>query len=80
MRDVAVIGVGLSKWGELWDRSIRDLFAEAALNALDDAGVEKIEALFVGCMTGGLFTGQEHIGALVADYLGQPAIPATRTE
>jgi len=80
MRDVAVIGVGLSAWGELWDRSIRDLFAEAGLAALDDAGVEKIEALFVGCMTGGLFTGQEHIGALVADYLGQSHIPATRTE
>ena len=80
MRDVAVIGVGLSAWGELWDRSIRDLFVEAAVNAIGDAGVDKIEALFVGCMSGGMFTEQEHIGALVADYLGYGPIPAIRTE
>ncbi len=80
MRDVAVIGVGLSAWGELWDRSLRDLFVEAALNAVEDAGVDSVEAIFVGCMTGGLFAQQEHIGALVADYLGVAPIPATRTE
>jgi acetyl-CoA C-acetyltransferase len=80
MRDVAVIGVGLSKWGELWDRGIRDLFTEAGTNAIDNAGVDKIEAIFVGCMTGGMFTQQEHIGAMVADYLGVAPIPATRTE
>jgi acetyl-CoA C-acetyltransferase len=74
--------VGLSEWGELWGRSIRDLFVEAAVNAVDDAGVEpgRIEAIIVGCMTGGLFTGQEHIGALVADYFGVAPISATRTE
>jgi acetyl-CoA C-acetyltransferase len=75
-----VIGVGLSAWGELWDRSLRDLYVEAALNALDDAGTDKIEALFLGSMSGGLFAGQEHLGALVADYLGVAPIPATRTE
>ncbi|MHC4548928.1 MAG: thiolase domain-containing protein [Planctomycetota bacterium] len=80
MRDVAVIGVGLSAWGELWDRSLRDLFVEAALAAVDDAGVDKVEALYVGCMSGGLFAAQEHLGALMADYLGVAPIPATRTE
>ena len=39
MRDVAVIGVGMNKWGELWDKSLRDTFVEAALKAIDDAGV-----------------------------------------
>ena len=38
MREVAVIGVGLSRWGELWRRSLRDLFTEAALEAIKDAG------------------------------------------
>ena len=80
MRDVAVIGVGLSQWGELWDRGIRDLFTEAGTNAIDNAGVDKVEAIFVGCMSGGMFTQQEHIGAMVADYLGLAPIPATRTE
>jgi acetyl-CoA C-acetyltransferase len=81
MRDVAIIGVGMNeRWGELWDMSIRDVFVEAALNALDNAGVDHIDSMYVGCMSGGLFTGQEHIGALMADYLGQTPVPATRVE
>jgi acetyl-CoA C-acetyltransferase len=80
MRDVAVIGVGMIKWGELWDKSLRDLYVEAALKAIDDAGVDKIDALYAGCMSSGLFVGQEHIGALVADYLGMAPIPGTRVE
>jgi acetyl-CoA C-acetyltransferase len=31
-------------------------------------------------MSGGLFVGQEHIGALMADYLGMPGLPAVRVE
>jgi acetyl-CoA C-acetyltransferase len=80
MVDVAVIGVGMMKWGELWDKSLRAVFVEAALNAIDDAGVDRIDSMYVGCMTSGLFTGQEHLGALMADYLGVCPIPATRVE
>ncbi len=80
MRDVAVVGIGIMKWGELWEKSFRDIFVEAALNSLDDAGVDKIDSLVVGCMTGGLFVGQEHVGALMADYLGQKNIPAAHVE
>jgi acetyl-CoA C-acetyltransferase len=80
MRDVAVIGVGMTKWGELWEKSLRDIFVESALEAVKDAGVDKIEAMYVGCMTSGLFVGQEHIGSLLADYLGMGPIPALRVE
>jgi acetyl-CoA C-acetyltransferase len=81
MRDVAVLGVGMNrKWGELWDVSLRDIFVEAALNALDDAGVDHVDSIYVGCMSGGLFTGQEHLGCLMADYLGMTPVPATRIE
>jgi acetyl-CoA C-acetyltransferase len=80
MVDVAVIGVGMMKWGELWDKSLRDVFVEAALNAIEDAGVDKIDSMYVGCMSSGLFAGQEHLGALTADYLGVCPIPATRVE
>ena len=34
MRDVAIIGVGLTKFGERWDSSIKELMAEAGLAAL----------------------------------------------
>jgi acetyl-CoA C-acetyltransferase len=68
------------KWGELWEKSLRDMFVEAALKAIDDAGVDKVDSMYVGCMSSGLFVGQEHIGALLADYLGVCPIPATRIE
>lgn len=80
MREVAVVGIGIMKWGELWEKSFRNIFSEAALNAIDDAGVDKIDSLYVGCMSGGLFAGQEHIGAIMADYIGQKHIPAARVE
>lgn len=81
MRDVAIIGVGANpKWGELWGQSLRDLFVEAALAAVDDAGVDRLDGMYVGCMSSGLFVGQEHIGSLLADYLGQRHLPATRVE
>jgi acetyl-CoA C-acetyltransferase len=80
MRDVAIIGVGMIKWGELWKNSLRDIFVEAAINAIDDANVDKIDSMYVGCMSGGLFVGQEHLGSMLADYLGQKHIAAARVE
>lgn len=84
MRDVAVIGVGLTKFGELWDKSFRQLIAEAGSKAILDANIEgkDIDALYVGSMSSGRFVDQEHIGALVAEVSGfsHLHIPATRIE
>ncbi len=84
MRDVAIIGVGITKFGELWDKSFRDLIAEAGTKAILDAGIEgkEIDALFVGSMSPGRFVGQEHVGALVADSSGLHVMntPTTRVE
>ena len=80
MREVAVIGVGLSEWGEVWDKSLRQIFVEASLHAMEDAGVDRVDSMYVGTMSSGIFVGQEHVGALLADYLGLAPIPATRVE
>jgi acetyl-CoA C-acetyltransferase len=84
MRDVAVIGVGLTKFGELWDKSFRQLIAEAGSKAILDARIEgkDIDALYIGSMSSGRFVDQEHIGALVAEVSGfsHLHIPATRVE
>ena len=84
MRDVAVIGVGITKFGELWEKSFRQLTAEAGSKAILDAGIEgkEIDALYVGTMSAGRFVGQEHVGALVADTSGFAFehIPAIRVE
>ena len=68
------------RWGELWEKSLRDLYVEAALRAIDDAGVDHIDSMYVACMSSGLFTGQEHVSSLLADYLGVAPIPAVRVE
>jgi acetyl-CoA C-acetyltransferase len=80
MRDVVVIGAGMTKFGELWGKSIKDIFVEAALKAIDNAGVDHIDSMYVGAMSSGLFVGQEHLGAVMADYLGVNPVPATRVE
>ncbi|MEM4295189.1 MAG: hypothetical protein QXS91_00015, partial [Candidatus Anstonellales archaeon] len=82
MRRVAIIGAGISKFGERWDKGLRDLALEAGISALEDAGIkgEQIDAGYVGNMAGGAFVGQEHIGSLLADYLGLNPIPITRVE
>ena len=84
MRDVAVIGIGCTPFGEHWGLSFRDLFIQAGALALEDAGLsgEQIDAMYVGNMSAGRFIEQEHIGALIADYSGMATrhIPATRVE
>ncbi len=80
MREVAIIGVGMIDWGELWEKSLREIWAEAALAALDDAGVDRVDLITVGCMSPGLFVGQEHLASLLADEIGMAGVAATRTE
>src|SRR3989441_1246462 len=84
MRDVAVIGVGETEFGELWDRSFRDLGIEAGLKAIQDAKLrsEDIDAVYIGNMSAGKFIDQEHVSALVADYAGlaDMHLPTVRVE
>jgi acetyl-CoA C-acetyltransferase len=80
MREVAVVGVGLSAWGEIWGSSLRSLWVDAALAALADAGIDTVDSITVGSMSPGLFVGQEHIAALLADEIGMAGVPATRVE
>lgn len=85
MRDVAVIGVGLTQFGERWSDSFRDIFVEAGLAAVQDAGLtgDQIDEIFVGNMSGGRFVNQEHIASLIADHSGlalENHVPATRVE
>lgn len=81
-RDVAIIGIGLTKFGEHWSKGIRELAVEAGMKAVEDAGIEgkDIELIVGGNMSGGLFVGQEHGSAMIADYLGMTPKPAIRTE
>lgn len=80
MRHVAVIGIGQTKIDEHWDKSLRDLAGEAALEALKDSGLDKVEAVYVGNMMSGSASHQQHLGAYLADWIGMRGAEAIRTE
>ena len=76
MPDVAIIGTGMIPVGEHWNKSLRELAAEAVHAALDDARVYQPDALYVGNAFGSVFTSQSHLGALIADFAGLRGIEA----
>lgn len=80
MRDVAIIGVGQTPVGEHWDMGLRQLALGALRAALEDAGIEQVDALIVANALGGNLSGQNHLGALVADYAGMTGVEALRVE
>ena len=81
MRRVAVIGVGVTKFGK-HERTSGELFAEAAVDALADAELAPgaIQALYYGNVVGGETEHQLHTGPQAASILGIPTIPTTRFE
>jgi acetyl-CoA C-acetyltransferase len=81
MRRVAVIGVGVTKFGA-HDRTSAELFADAAADALLDAEVpaSAVQAVYYGNVVGGETEHQLHTGPQAASVLGIPSVPTTRFE
>jgi len=73
---VAIVGMGCTQFGELWNKSAADLIIEAAEEALEDAGMEPgdIEAVWAGTLRTGLS------GTVVADAMKFRNLPITRVE
>ena len=80
MRKVSIVGFGQIKVGEHWEKSLRHLAGDAVLAAMQHAGTERADVLYVGNMLSGALTGQEHLGALVADFVGLRGIEAIKVE
>ncbi|MGC8779473.1 MAG: thiolase domain-containing protein [Anaerolineae bacterium] len=80
MRDVAIIGIGQTPVGEHWDKSLRHLAHDAIMAALHDAQIGTADALYVGNMLSGELNGQEHLAALIADFVGLRGIEAMKVE
>ncbi len=83
MRDVAVIGVGMTKFGKFPDKGIKDLVREAVEDALGHSGIQKkdIEAAYMGNAAAGLMTGQEMIrGQVTLSAMGIDEIPVYNVE
>lgn len=80
MRPVHIVGIGQTPVGEQWERSLRHIAHDAVIPALRDAGLERADALYVGNMLSGELVGQEHLGALIADFVGLRGIEAYKIE
>ncbi len=80
MRDVAIIGIGQTPVGEHWEKSLRHLAHDAIMAAMRDASIAGADALYVGNMLSGECNGQEHLGALIADFVGLRGIEAMKVE
>jgi acetyl-CoA C-acetyltransferase len=77
--EVAIVGVGCTRFGEQFDKSYADLAVDAAYEAIADAGIEPkdIQAAWLGSQlpTDGL---EGNCGIWLADYLGIFDIPVGR--
>ena len=70
MRQVAILGISQNKIDEHWDLSLREIGGNAAFAALQDAGMDQVDALFVGNMLSPLVNGQNQLGTFFADWIG----------
>ena len=70
MREVAILGIGQTKIDEHWDLSLHEIGGNAAFAAMQDAGMDKVDALFVGNMLSPLIGGQNQLGTYFSDWIG----------
>jgi acetyl-CoA acetyltransferase len=83
MRDVAIVGAGMIKFGRYPEKGIKDLVRESVQHTLKDADLssDKIEAAYVGSAVPGIMTGQEQIKAQVTlSSMGIDSIPMINIE
>ena len=80
MRPVAIIGIGQTKIEENWDKSLRELGGDAALAALNDARMDRVDAVYIGNMMSGSANKQQHLGPYIADWIGLRFIESLRLE
>src|SRR3989338_6125302 len=70
-----------TRFGEIWNSSLKNLIQESGFGAIKNSGIDKkdIDNVFIGNMAGGKYTGQEHLGALTTTSLGL-SVPSVHCE
>ena len=82
MRKVAVVGVGMTKFGPSAKSQV-EMFAEAAMEAIEGSNIraKNVQALYMGNGLGDFEEGQMNIAPLCASEIGMPIdAPSTRVE
>lgn len=84
MSKIAIVGAGMTKFGEHWQLGLRELTAKAVEETLKsvDNGISRsdIGMLFVSNVHGASLNKQTNVGALAADAASLSSIPGVRTE
>jgi acetyl-CoA C-acetyltransferase len=82
MEKVAVVGVGATKFSGPQDKTEVELFAEAAMEAINGSNLKpkEIKSLFVGNVLGDFAEGQGMVQAFAAENIGCLYVPANRYE
>ncbi|MBI2964031.1 MAG: thiolase family protein [Deltaproteobacteria bacterium] len=77
MSDVYVVGVDMIKFGRFPEKTVPQIGAQAALLALDDAGlrIQQMEALYCG----NLYQANAMVGQRILQEIGQTGIPVVNT-
>ncbi len=78
--EVAIIGMGCTRFGELWDKSASDLIVDAFQEAIADAGIEKkdIDAAWFATCFDEVNVGKSALA--LPKTLKLPFLPVTRVE
>jgi acetyl-CoA C-acetyltransferase len=80
LRRVAICGRSLCKVGNYYSKSLRDLFAGVALDAIEDAGNPHLDAMYIGNMSASEYFSQKNIGVLLSDSIGLKSTPCVLVE
>ena len=78
--EVAIIGLGSTKFGENFEMSYQDMVVEAAYQAYAGAGIEPkdVQAAFLGTAFGYTYSVEGNTGTSLAEPLNLYPIPVTR--
>ncbi|MEK8023634.1 MAG: thiolase domain-containing protein [Candidatus Hydrogenedentota bacterium] len=79
MNKVWIAGVGMTAFGRRSD-SLADMILEAARNAVESAGYDEFDAVYVGAMHPEGFLDTSNLASVITDYLGFVPAPAMRVE
>jgi acetyl-CoA C-acetyltransferase len=78
---IAILNAYQTKFGELWDKSLKDLITETIFETINNSGlgIKQIQSIFIGNMLSGLTCSQNHLTSLVSEITGLN-IPIFRVE
>jgi len=76
MRKVSIVGIGQVPVKKQYEERMRTIAKIAVKEAMEEAGVAKVDALFAGNMLADELQGQKHLASLIADEVGLDLIEA----